>query len=185
MAKNVLLTNPKFIKEITNIDDNVQDKFLFPAINESQEIDLKSIIGENLLKRLKEMVLDESINRPGNEAYKDLVEKSQFFLAYSVLSKLVVTTSFKLDNAGLYRSNDENLYYASMDEVKNMEEYYQNRAAFFKLELQNFIINNKSAFAELSECACRQIGANLYSAENCGLWLGGARGKGYKGRKYN
>lgn len=179
---NVLLTNSNYIKSITNISDNVQDKYLFPTINEAQEINLKSVIGENLLNKLKDLVSGGSINDPENAVYKDLLQKCQFFIAYTVVSKLSVITSFKLDNAGIYRSNDENLYYASMEEVRNMQEYYEEKADFFKLELQNFCINNRTNLPELSECACRQIKANLYSAESCGIVLGGARGKSIRNK---
>lgn len=177
MAK-VLLTNSTYIKSITNISDNVQDKYLFPSINEAQEIDLKSILGEVLLEKLKEMVKDETINDEGNEVYKALVEKCQFFIAYTVVSKLAVILSFKIDNAGVYRSNDDNMTYASLQEVHNMQEYYENKASFFKLELQNYILNNRTSLPEVSKCHAHSIHANLYSAESCGIVLGGERGKG-------
>ena len=177
MSANVLLTNSRYIKSITNISDNVQDKYLFPSINESQEIDLKGIIGESLLDKLKNLVFDGTINDPENAVYKDLLQQCQFYLAYDVVSKLCVITSFKINNAGLYRSNDDNLYYASLDEVHNMEEYYQNKRDFFRIEIANFCINNRANLPELNDCACRQIRAQLYSAESCPIVLGHARGK--------
>lgn len=185
MSANVLLTNSRYIKSITNISDNVQDKYLFPSINESQEIDLKSVIGENLLSKLKDLVSDGGINDPENAVYKDLLQQSQFFLAYDVVSKLCVITSFKIDNAGVYRSNDENMYYASLEEVHNMQEYYENKRDFFRLELVNFCLNNRTNLPELSECQCRKISANLYSAESCGLFLGNARGKSIRNKCCN
>jgi len=177
MSKNVLLTNSNYIKSVTNISENTSDKYIFPSINEAQEIDLKGVIGESLLKKLKDLVSDGTINDPDNAIYKDLLQQCQFFLAYDVVAKLCVTTSFKIDNAGVYRSNDENLYYASLEEVHNMEEYYQNKRDFFRLEISNFIINNRAQLPELNDCACRKIRAQLYSAESCGINLGGPRGK--------
>jgi len=177
---NVLLTNANYIKSITNISDNVTEKYIFPAINEAQEIDLKGIIGETLLNHLKDLVQDGSINDSGNTIYKDLVQKSQFFLAYDVVSKLSVTLSFKIDNAGVYHSNDENMYYASKDEVLMMQEYYENKRDFFRLEVVNFCLNNRTLLPELDACQCRKIRANMYSSESCGVVLGGARGKQIK-----
>lgn len=177
---NVLLTNSTYIKSITNISDNVADKYLFPTINESQEIDLKNVIGERLLNKLKDMVQDQSINDPENEIYKELLTKSQFFLAYSVASKLAVILSYKIDNVGVYHTSDENLTYASFGEVQHMEEYYQNKADFFKLEVVNFCLNNRSKLPELTDSQCHSIKSNLYSVESCGIVLGGERGKGRK-----
>ena len=177
---NVLITNAKYIKSITNISDNVQEKYLFPSINEAQEIDLCGIIGEALLNKIKDLITEGTINDPENAVYKDLLKKCQFFIAYDVVAKLCVITSFKIDNAGVYRSNDENIYYASLEEVHNMEEYYQNKRDFFRLELSNFCINNRKNLPELSECACRKIRSQLYSSESCGIVLGGGRSKEIK-----
>lgn len=174
---NILLTNSTYIKSLTNISDNVQDKYLFTSINEAQEIDLKSVLGDVLLEKVKTLVKEGHINEEEYAIYKTLLEKCQFFIAYTVVAKLAVITSFKIDNAGLYRSNDDNMTYASLKEVQNLQEYYQNKADFFKLELQNFILNNSSKLPEVSKCHIHSIHANLYSAESCGLVLGGSRGK--------
>lgn len=178
MSKNVLLTNANYIKTMTNISDNLSEKFLFAAINEAQEISLKRVLGEILLTKLKDLVSDGSINDTENAVYKDLLQQCQFFLAYTVVSKLVVTASFKLDNAGLYRSNDENMYYADKSDVDYMQEYYQNLADSFKVEIVNFCLNNRNNLPELDECQCHKIKSNLYSVESSGIVLGGARGRG-------
>ena len=78
---------------------------------------------------------------------------------------------------GLSRTKDENLDYAGIDEVNQIVDYYGNMRDEAKLELQNFLLNNSKAYKELDECACRAIEANLYSANSCGVVLGGARGK--------
>ena len=174
---NVLITNSKYIKSITNISDNVQDKYLFPSINEAQEIDLKGILGEGLLNKIKDLVADGSINDDENAVYKDLLIKSQIFIAYDVVSKLCVITSYKIDNVGVYHSNDENVSYASMDEIRNMQQYYEDKRDFFRLEIVNFCLDNRNNLSELSECQCHKIKSNLYSVESCGIVLGGARGK--------
>ena len=174
---NVLLTNATYIKSLTNISDNVSEKYMFPSINESQEIDLKHVIGEALLEKLKQLVVNQTINDPENEIYKQLLQNCQFFIAYSVIAKLTMTLSYKLDNCGTYRTADENLTYSSMRDVQTMEEYYQNKADFFKLEVQNFCINNCSKLPELTQNQIHSIKSNLYSAETSGLFLGGGRGK--------
>ena len=177
---NVLLTNATYIKNITNIDTNVSEHYIFAAINEAQEIDLCGVIGEALLNKLKDLVADGTINDPENAVYKDLLKKCQFFIAYDSVSKLCVKLSFKISNAGVYRSNDENMYYADFKEVLAMQEVYENSRDFFRLELSNFCINNRKNLPELSECACRKIRSQLYSSESCGIVLGGVRSKEIK-----
>lgn len=180
--QNVLLTSSTFIKSITNISDNISDKMLLPSIRESQEIDLKQVIGENLLDRIKELVRENEINNVENAAYKDVLEKCQYFLAYQTVSRLCVMVSYKIDAIGVSRTRDDNIDYASLAEVMQMEQYYVEKADFFKLELQNFCLANRQALPELRECDCYKIHSNLYATASSGLFLGGARGKVLKNK---
>ena len=175
--QNVLLTSSNFIKGLTNISDNLSDKMLLPAIRESQEIDLKGVIGENLLDRIKELIKQNEINNDEYAAYKDLLEKCQYFLAYQTVARVCVMVSYKIDNIGVSRTRDDNVDYASLAEVMQMEQYYVEKADFFKMELQNFCLANRQALPELRECDCYKIHSNLYATASSGLFLGSRRGK--------
>ena len=175
--ENVLLTSANFIKSITNISDNVSEKMLLPAIRESQEIALRETIGTCLLEKIKNLVKEGLINEEENAAYKDLLEKAQYFLAYQTVSRLCVILSYKIDNIGVSRTRDELVDYADFDEVMKMSDYYNDKSNFYKKELQRFILNNLKQFPELKECDCRSIKANLYSATSSQIFLGGRRGR--------
>lgn len=175
--QNVLLTSANFIKSITNISDNVSEKMLLPAIRESQEIGLQEIVGTCLLNKVKSLVEEGLINNEGYEAYKDLLEKAQYFLAYQTVSRLCVILSFKIENAGISRVRDELLDYCEYNDVMQLSDYYNNKADFYKKELQRFLLKNKVQFPELSECDCQAIKANLYSATSSQIFLGGRRGR--------
>ena len=90
---------------------------------------------------------------------------------------MVQIVSFKVGNFGVTRTNDENLQVASQDEVSKMQYYYESKADACCLDLQNFILEHRSDYPELSECHCNKIKSNLYSAAPCGIFLGAARGK--------
>ena len=148
-----LLTSEDFIKEVTNISDNLSGKYLQGAIREAQEVVLRGIIGSCLL------------------------DHCQYFLAYTVLADLPMKASYKVTNFGLAKSRDENLDVATMDEIAANTGYYQAKADARCYELQTWLLQNKDLFPELNECACSRMHANLTSAASCGIYLGGARGK--------
>lgn len=173
----ILLSSETFIKSVTNISDNVAGKYILSSLREAQEISLKSIIGESLLEKLKTLVKDGKIDQEGNLDYKYLVNKCQYYLAYMTIVELIYKVSYKIGNAGLVKTSDENLQVATLDEMIAQKEYYQGKADFHCYELQNFILDRRSAFPEVDDCTCRKIHANLYSAATCGIFLGGARGK--------
>ena len=90
---------------------------------------------------------------------------------------MLLKTSYKVTNFGVAKSQDENLQVATQDEIAKQEYYYQSKADYYALELQQWLLDNRSSFRELDECQCGKIRSNLYSAATCGLWLGGPRGR--------
>ena len=58
-----------------------------------------------------------------------------------------------------------------------MRDYYISKADFFCIEVQNYLLNNRTLFPELTEGDIHRIHSCLYSAASCGLWLGGPRGR--------
>ena len=176
--ENVLLMSANKVRTLTSISDNISDKYLFAAINESQEVVLRSLLGDNLLDTLKSLVKSGDIEKGENAKYKDLIERCSFMLAYTAVSKLCVILSYKMDNTGVYKTRDENVDAASIDEVKNMQQYYEDQAGNFRLQIVNYLLKNQSDYPELLDNDVNAISSNLYSAENCGIVLGGARGKG-------
>ena len=173
----ILLTSETFVKSVTAISDNVAGKHIQPAIREAQEVGLRGILGDCLLAKLKALVADKSIGAEGNEAYKDLLDRSQYYLAYSALVNLCNSVTYKLGNFGVSKSSDENLTVATHDEMVKQQLYYQSKADGNCRRLQRWITSNKAAFPELRACDCAALQANLRSSASSGIFLGGARGK--------
>lgn len=175
--KEILLSSEAFIKSVTAVSDNLAGKYILPSLREAQEQGLKGILGDKLLARVKKLIKDNQIDQEAFAAYKALVEHSQYYLAYMTIVDVTNKVSFKIANFGVVKSTDENLQVAPYDEIVKQQYYYQSKADAYCLDLQNWILENRSSFPELTECQCRKIHSNLYSAASCGIFLGGARGK--------
>ena len=179
----ILLSSATFIKSVTNISDNVAGKFLLPSLREAQEVGLRGIVGDCLLAKLKELAATdpETHTRPiddgENAAYKDLVGRAQYYLAYKTLVDLCDRVTYKVANFGVAKTSDENVQAASWEEMTRQQYYYQAKADGYCRDLQNWILANRAQFPELRECDCSAIRANLKSAASCGIFLGGPRGK--------
>lgn len=172
-----LLTSEAFVKSVMSISDNIAGKYIQPSIREAQEVGLRTILGSCLLERLKELVASKTIKNEGNEAYDALLNQAQYYLAYSAVCEILPKVSYKVGNFGVGKSNDENLQVASHDEIGKLQYYYQSKADFYCVLLQQWVVENRAAFPELRECDCDRIKANLHSAAASGVWLGGPRGK--------
>lgn len=175
--KDVLLISESFIKNVTNLSDNLSGKLLFPAIRESQEIGLREILGDDLLDKLKSLVEENTINDKANQKYKELLTQCQYYLAYQTTANVCILTAVKIDNAGLQQVSDEKMNPVNINDSFTIKDYYIKRADFYCLRLQNYLIENKKSFPELTNSDCNKIASNLHSSATCGLWLGGIRGK--------
>lgn len=173
----VLLTSEKFVKDATSISDNLEGKYLSPAIREAQETGLKNILGDNLLAKLKSIVSEKKTEEPEFAVYKKLVDHCQYYLAYKAVAEVAMKTTYKVGNFGVTKSSDTNLQVATQDEVAKLQYYYESKSDACCVDLQNFLLENKADYPELSEGHCRKIKANLTSAASCGIFLGGARGR--------
>lgn len=173
----ILLSSEKFIKETTNVSDNLSGKYLLPSLREAQEIGLRGILGDCLLEKVKQLVRDKEIDLPVNVAYKDLLDRCQYYLAYATIVEVVERVSYKVVNFGVAKTTDENLQVATQDEIAKQKYFYQAKADNYCIHLQHFILQNRTAYPELSCCDCNRIESNLKSAASCGIFLGGVRGK--------
>lgn len=169
----VLLVGSSFIKSATNISDNISEKLIHPAVLTAQDEGLRTILGDTLMDRLLYMVSSSSLTGK----YQVLLEKCQWYLAYQVVSDIVMLTAVKIDNAGNQQVSDEKMEPLDITDSFRLQKFYLSKADFYAQRIQQYLLNNYSDFPELTENQIHSIKANLHSSANTGLWLGGARGR--------
>ena len=174
MGKIQLIFNEGNVKALSPISDNVAGNFTAPAMFEAQEIGLKNILGTSLLRALK--AHETAGDWDAYPKYQELKDECLNYLVYQTIVYLLSKVAFKITNAGVVQTDDDNVRNVSSVKVNELEEEYQAKADFFCYELQTFLRNNLSAFPELDECHCEKIRSNLNSMSSCGIWLGGPRG---------
>lgn len=176
---NILLISEDIIKSITNLNDNVSGDYLLPSIQLAQDVELEETIGTPLLTKLQSLVYNNEIQSESNAHYKKLLDKYiQPFLCYATIAQITIPLAFKISNAGILRTEDEKMYNVSANEVDKVKYHYKHIADTYKYRLQRYLIANYNQYPELLQYkSIADLRANLYSAANCNLWLGGARGK--------
>lgn len=183
--EQILLVSENFCKKATNLSDNISGKLLEPAIFEAQETGLRGILGDKLTDKLKDLVDTEEIEHSGNTKYKTLLTNAQYFLAYETAANITILTAVKIDNAGLSTVSDERMTPLSLDDSFRIQNFYREKADGYCRKLQNFLLQHRSDYPELSDANIHGIKANLWNSATTGLWLGGVRGKSRYGYKYN
>lgn len=173
----ILLSSEAFVKSVTSASDNLSGKYILPSLREAQEIGLRGILGDDLLAKLKALIKEGTLETESKGVYKTLVDHCQYYLAYMTIVEVTNKVSYKIGNFGVTKTQDENLQVASQDEIGKMQYYYQSKADACCLNLQNFLLEHRTDYPELSKCACHKIESNLHSAASCGIFLGGARAR--------
>lgn len=173
---NILLISEKFVKQNSEISDNLYGSYLLPAIRTSQDLYLRPIIGANLYGSLLEMVADGSITASTNASYKVLLDDYiQPYLLERVLADLVPVIGAKVANIGTVLANDEHIVSLSVADAEKLQSQHIVKADAYCKMLQEFLLANSGDYSELDECACDVMRANLRSAASTGIWLGGYR----------
>ena len=173
----IFLISETTVKECCSISENVAGQYIRPSIREAQDVSLRNIIGTALLRKLKALVADGSIQDADNAAYKDLLDIAQPFLANTACVGISQRVTFKIANAGVVKTPDEKVEVASQPDMAKVQTFYQSKADSCAFDLERWILENRESFAELNEHDCEKIHAHLYTAATCGIWLGGPRGK--------
>lgn len=173
----ILLSSEAFVKSVISASDNLSGKYILPSLREAQEIGLKGILGDDLLSKLKTLIKNNTLETESDGVYKTLVDHCQYYLAYKTIVEVTNKVSYKIGNFGVTKTQDENLQVATQDEIAKMQYYYQSKADACCLDLQNFLLEHRTDYPELTECCCHKIESNLYAAATCGIFLGGARGR--------
>ena len=178
-TNNTMIITPDEVRTLSNISDNVNSKVLAAAIRTVQDDELMLIVGEPLLDKLKDVK-----ENGGPEIYTEVIEKARMFIINKVIAELIVMINYKIDNAGLIQTSDDNIECLGIDDTLTLKGYYDSRADHYAHLLQNFLIENLSRLPELTQPQVYKIHATLHSAGNPSVFLGGARGRGLA-PKYN
>lgn len=185
----IYFISEKTIKEYSNIDVNTDTHYLLPAIRESQDIDLQTIIGKYLYKKLQDMVADKTIDEPENEYYKEFLGTIKYFLVYNTLANIILVVNYKLNNGGVQQANDEALTSINMSDAKQLKQYYTDKADFYANRIKWFMVDNYDNLS-LKDEDVTNLRAQLDNLAPCPIYLGGAQNqirtrKRYPSRGYD
>ena len=171
---NILLISEDTLKTYSHLNDNIWAKSLTPAIITAQDIYLQKFLGSCLYKKVLELVENGGIRNENYAMYKELLDSYiTNFLIYQTLANLIPEISTKITNMGLVTSSDEHVQNVTQGERDLVMGQYQKYADAYCKMMQDFLKENRDSFPELNCCDA----PNLDSSAECGIFLGGARGR--------
>ena len=156
------------LKQDGFINRNLEDEYLYSAMDESQDIFLREIVGDNLYQTLQNMV--QSNNVEG--IYQTLLDSYiKFYLKYKILALLCVPLNFKIRNIGIAQQFSNEVNTTSLEDTKYIQNYYEGKADFYANRLTKFLQNNKGNIPEY-KCSCNQVTEPNDNHPICSIYLG-------------
>lgn len=171
----VLLISEETLKTYSLVNDNIDGKYLLPAIQTAQDIDLETLIGKALLDKLCKLVeTGEIVN---NGKYKTLLDDYITpYLVWQVMSNLQLGINYKLSNSGVITNDDER---KSRLEYKNnqlLQAQYKHYADSYAIKLKDYLCSGD--YPEYHQCVNH---SHAEDVELCGIYLGDINiNRGYK-----
>ena len=166
----ILLTSEKFVKEVTNLSDNLSGKLLLPAIKEAQNFGLRNLVGNQIYNTLLNLVASKEIDNEENIDYKNLLDVAQYYLAYSAATNVIILSAVKIDNIGVVRVTDSGTESVSLTDTFTIRDFYKKKSDYYRQQVSEYLKNSNLR----GETSCN---TNTYSNSSTNIWLGGPRGK--------
>lgn len=145
----VYLISEQTIKDTTVLNENVDPKLIAPAILESQDIHIQSILGSNLFNKITTLVGNKSISGTTNADYKLLLDSYITpALKYYVLAELVLPMTIKLMNKSIATRTSEFSNSIQIDDMALVRENFMNKAEYYGERLINYLKDNTTTYPE-------------------------------------
>lgn len=162
----VLLISEETLKTYSLVNDNIDGKYLLPAIQTAQDIDLETLIGKALLDRLCKLV--ETGEIVSNSKYKTLLDDYITpYLVWQVMSNLQLGINYKLSNSGVITNDDERKSRLDYRNNQLLQEQYKHYADSYAIKLKDYLCNGD--YPEYYQCVNH---SHAEDVELCGIYLG-------------
>lgn len=164
----VLLISEETLKTYSLVNDNIDGKYLLPAIQSAQDIDLETLIGKALLDKLCSMVENGSITE--NTNYRVLLDDYITpYMVWQVMSNLQIGINYKLSNSGVITNDDERKSRLDYRNNQLLQEQYKHYANSYAIKLKDYLCNNSNIYPEYLQCVNF---SHREDVELCGIYLG-------------
>lgn len=173
----VLLISEQTLKTYTLVGDNVDGKYILPAIQTAQDIDLETLIGKSLLTKLCNLVATGEIVESTN--YKILLDDYITpFMCWQVLSTIQLGLNYKFTNSGLISNEDEKKINLDFKNNQLLQQQYKHFADSYAGKLKDYLDCNSTKYPEYHQTVYQ---SHEEDVEYCGLYLGDINvNRGYK-----
>ena len=143
--QTVLLVGTDKVKQLTPIQQNVEDNLIIPYIKKSQETHIQQMLGTDLFKKIVEDVRTGTITGVYKELLDDYIQPALVeWTYYEVLPYI----NFKMTNKSIVQGNSEFSSEVELDDLKYLRSIARDMAEFYNERLTGQLRQNQHLYPE-------------------------------------
>lgn len=147
--KQIFLISTQDLKDYSIISDNVEDSLLSNAILEAQDINLQSLLGTKLYKKILQLIDDDQIALSQNSYYKTLLDEyCTKIVLYAALHRAIPYVHYKIVNKGITTQSSEYSTTTSIQEMEFLMDKIKNDLEFFSNRMTKYLLANIRFYPE-------------------------------------
>ena len=180
---NALFISEYYIKNNSEIDDNVDVKLLLPTVVYCQRQYIKNTIGSPLYDAIEAEISATPQGTIATAAYLTLVDTyiAPALLAW-VMKEAQVPLTYKFRNKSVGKNNSEFSQNIDYTEHKYVKDYYEPRAILYTKDNENFLCANLTTYPLYSQYTTSDEVRARPTTGKTAVWLGAGRYKHSGGR---
>lgn len=171
----ILLIDPAYLKRYTQVNGQVDEDRLPPAIMAAQDIHLEQYLGSDLMDALKTKAQAGTLAGAYETLLNNYVRKA---LAWFTVVELVADLRVQVRNGGLFVGSPEGGTAITPDELTTTREAARAKGEFYLSQMCRYLSNNAGSLPEYGTNVQNRLGARTFQYTQA-FQTGGGRGYTY------
>jgi len=132
-----------YLREKTPLQENIDEDLIVPFIQQSQDLELQSILGESFYDTLKNGVVNNTLNNDEDYLMRNFIQP---MLAQWTFYKVYPHLLAKTTNKSISKERSEYSDPVGLDELKYMRSAIRDTAEFYSKRLQKYLNDFSNLF---------------------------------------
>ena len=148
MAEKLLITREELLKYTSIGGQTDMDKIVASMIV-AEQITIQEQLGTQLYNKLKQLINDDTINDPGNEKYKFLMDNFVIqMMAHYTAAALYLVLRYQVNNSGIQIPTSADSLVPDASEVSTLSQNESDRGSFYIQRFIDYMCFNSAQYPE-------------------------------------
>jgi len=145
MANIVEFVSTKYIKEHTNIENNVDSNKIRPYIIKVQDTHLQQILGSYFYYHLMDAAYNGTLTANEDTLVRNYIQR---FVSEWVFYEVFPFLNYKVTDKAVSKESSENSTFSELNEIKYLRNAISDMAQFYGERLDKYLRDNSQLFPE-------------------------------------